>query len=634
MAWTTAHNTATGLDANHPLRSNIKFAMFPAQSLGAEYKDLHSGNTYPLLGGAGTVADQHSYGEDANGRYMNFTPDLANPSNHSQIVLGSPADLALTSDMTILSGFVRTGDQYSGFGRIICRTNGGTGDDWGVAIAPVSDGSYVRWRVNGDSLEGNAALAQDQFYNIAAVYNRTAGTRNIYLDGVYEASDNLSSAMPTDQSISIGANGGSNNRGVNGKIYYVVVFDRVLTTGEIATFNADPYAIMDVGGASLALDGTAAIQEEGDTVAATGVVPIHMAADFPAGTTSKGSTIDIDMTSYIAGPSKQYVEAWYVENGRRMPLEIAANSNTKVSVVMPTFTGHIEIKQITELAEGVDFIPDLLATPPLRVAYQGWSTMHYALDGINTGSSTSPTAEHSPSLYNLVGQMYDSNGITGYSSDFEFLTQGSEYIDDTAAQAHANSTTATAYVISAYGSTSGIILDPALSATVPPVAASDTGWIERVINIATIAKNNGMTPVFYQCWGSSDQKAAWGNAKINTTELLSRYSIPVIRTAEIVEAVNAINPAYCINVDAPGGKYSVPVTSLYSGDTADNFHPSYAMAYLVALATMKVLTGVSAANNTFVIPSGGASGTQYGMSAQFIADIKTAVDQVQIETLV
>ncbi len=268
--------------------------------------------------------------------------------------------------------------------------------------------------------------------------------------------------------------------------------------------------------------------------------------------------------------------------------------------------------------------PVLIAT---NIAYNGWSTMNYTLSGQNTGSSTSPTDDHNPSLYTLVGQMYAANGITGYAHDFAFLPQGSEFIDGTDALENINTTSATVAVLSAYGSTSGITMDPA-SANI-----SD-GWIDRMINAAVVAEARGIKPIMFQAWGSADSSDKFPNAKINTDALQAKHGMLIVRSAEIVEALGQLNASYIVNSVSPGGKYTPPVTHLYSGDSADNFHGSYALAYANALATFKCLTGISATDNQFVIPSGGAAGEQYGMSAVLIADIISVVDGVQRESLV
>ncbi|MBL4796097.1 MAG: hypothetical protein JKY50_01645 [Oleispira sp.] len=271
--------------------------------------------------------------------------------------------------------------------------------------------------------------------------------------------------------------------------------------------------------------------------------------------------------------------------------------------------------------------PDANNDIPRNIAYNGWSTMHNSLSGQNTESSTSPSASHDPSLFNLVGEMYKANGLTGYSSDFEFLIQGSIHIDGMRAFDNINTTSATVIVLSAYGGGSGILEDPAN-------ADSADGWINGMVNAAEAAQARGITPIMFQAWGSSGTEGSFHNAKINSDALQEKLGILVVRTGEVVEALHLLNSSYTTNTNSPGGAYVPPVKHLFSGDTNDNFHGSYAMAYANALATFKCLTGISAVNNAFVIPSGGAAGDQYGMSQTFINDIIQTVDKIQLESLI
>jgi len=128
---------------------------------------------------------------------------------------------------------------------------------------------------------------------------------------------------------------------------------------------------------------------------------------------------------------------------------------------------------------------------PTSIAYNGWSTMQNSLSGQNTESSTSPSASHDPSLFNLVGEMYKANCLTGYSSDFEFLIQGSIHIDGTRALDNIDTTSATVIVLSAYGGGSGILQEPAN-------ADSEGGWINRMVNAAQAAQARGITPIMFQ----------------------------------------------------------------------------------------------------------------------------------------
>lgn len=277
-------------------------------------------------------------------------------------------------------------------------------------------------------------------------------------------------------------------------------------------------------------------------------------------------------------------------------------------------------------------VTEAVVTIPTRVAYSGWSTMSYYMNGYNTASSTAPSDEHNPSVYKMVGQMYLANNIAGYVDDFNFIPQGADNINGTEAKAHTAATSATVAIYSAYGSTSGITADPAVANAAP--GAGSTGWIDRMVDISTDAEARGITPIMYQAWPSSDAQGSIGNALINSDQLQAKHGMLIIRTAEIMEELGNINPAYVINSPSAGSvNFLPPVTHLFSGGN-DTFHASYGMALVNALATFKCLTGISAADNLFEVPSGGSAGTKYGMPAQFITDIKTAVDTIQQESIV
>jgi len=264
---------------------------------------------------------------------------------------------------------------------------------------------------------------------------------------------------------------------------------------------------------------------------------------------------------------------------------------------------------------------------PKTIAYNGWSTMHNSLGGQNTDSSESPSASHDPSLYKLVGEMYKANGLIGYSSDFSFLPQGSNFIDGPDALNNINTTSASVIVLSTYGGQSGILQEPSN-------ADAADGWINKMVTAAQAAQLRGITPIMFQAWGGADTQGSFHNAKINSDALQEKLGVLIVRTGEVVEALSQLNSSYTSNTSSPGGKYVPPVQHLFSGDTSDNFHGSYAMAYANALATFKCLTGISAANNAFVIPSGGAAGDQYGMTQTFINDIIQTVDSIQRESLI
>jgi hypothetical protein len=288
---------------------------------------------------------------------------------------------------------------------------------------------------------------------------------------------------------------------------------------------------------------------------------------------------------------------------------------------------------------GVDVVATITITVaaasveiPTLIAYSGWSTMNYVMTGYNTAGSTTPPDVHNPSVYKMVGQMYLANNIAGYVDDFNFIDQGSDNINSSAAKTHTQATSSSVIIYSAYGSDSGITADPVVANSAP--GAGSIGWIDRMVDMASDAEAKGAIPIMYQSWAGSTDVGTLPNALINSDQLQAKHGMLIIRTAEIMEELGNMDAAYITNTQSVGSvNFLPPVTHLYSGGN-DTFHPSYGQAYVNALATFKCLTGISAADNLFEIPSGGNVGTKYGMSSQFIADIITAVDVIQNESIV
>jgi hypothetical protein len=130
--------------------------------------------------------------------------------------------------------------------------------------------------------------------------------------------------------------------------------------------------------------------------------------------------------------------------------------------------------------------------------------------GQHTQSSEYPEASHDPSLFNLVGGMYQANGLEGYSSDFSFLTQG-------------------------------------------------PGWINRMVRAAQAAKSKDIIPIIFQAWGGLGTEDTYHHTKINSDAVQSKIDILVVRTGEIIEVLSQLDEGYTTNSDSPRGKYSPPV---------------------------------------------------------------------------
>lgn len=228
-----------GLNPGDSLRKNIKFCMYMGQT-GANFTDLHRQDRYTVVGSTATW----DYRIGPRGRHLFLNP--AGSSVYGRILLGQPKDLEFSGadQFTILSGFVRTEDQPAGWGRIVCRTNGSTGDDWGLILANDAGGGYARFRINGINLNGSTVLTNGKMYHSACTYKQ--GDRKLYLNGKIDASDTYSGTLANDQDIGIGYNPGSNgDRAFSGEIYYVVILDRALTGAEIKAFHQNPYRILN-----------------------------------------------------------------------------------------------------------------------------------------------------------------------------------------------------------------------------------------------------------------------------------------------------------------------------------------------------------------------------------------------------
>jgi len=336
-------------------------------------------------------------------------------------------------------------------------------------------------------------------------------------------------------------------------------------------------------------------------------------------------TVDIQ----LSGVSTSELRGSLSKGGQTYSLT-SVNWNNTTKVWSVTIPANIPVGSDYELA--VMYTPGAVITAPVevtpvKVGYNAWSTMWNSLGSYNTSGTAGPPDNHNPSVHTLVGQMYTANNIEGYSHDFEFLPQGASYIDGTAAMNNINTTASEVMVLSSYGSTGGIVAEPDSVNGLDNVNGLDAA--------ATACEAQNIHPVMFQSHYSADQIAAYPNAVTNTNNLLALHpNLGVIRTCEIMEAVRLVDSSYCLNTDSGRNKYEPPVETFYSGDSADDFHGSYAFNYLAALATFKYITGISATDNAFIIPDSGTTGVKYGMSDTFINLIISKVDEVQLDTMI
>ena len=230
------------LNTDHPLNNYLRSAFyFGIRDSGTNAnEDWKTNRIYSM---AGTLPSNVAFGVDSDGTHLDCTTTGTNGVNYGEIELADET-FDNMGEITILCGFKRTGDQDFGYGRLICKSNGSSGDEWGATLNSNGGGRYLRWRIKGNSMTGGTALTDNVYYDAAFTYKN--GDRSIYLDGEVDNNDSvtlgtsLSDAYPT----SLFANPTSSSRAMTGKMYYCIVFDKVLTQEEIQSFIRDRYQLL------------------------------------------------------------------------------------------------------------------------------------------------------------------------------------------------------------------------------------------------------------------------------------------------------------------------------------------------------------------------------------------------------
>lgn len=303
------------LDPEHWLYDNIVFAMWPADGEGKQHHDAKTGKVYSSSG----TMSAGNRGIDENGEHLKLTPSSALSSAH-YINIGQPPELeALNDEITILVGYKRTDDQDSGYGRLVCRTNGSTGDHFGLAQETQSAGSNLRWRVNNGgggstNIYSTSAMSLNEYHDIAVTIDDPNNLATISVDGVQEASSGGVDIVQ-GYDTAIGTNSGSSTRNLYGDIYYVIILNKALTENEIAKFteNVDSVRksnVIDFRKVSTVVDTTAPVLSS------------------PTGTKTGSTTADGTVSTDEDNGTLYYLAT---ENATETAATIKAGSNQAVS---------------------------------------------------------------------------------------------------------------------------------------------------------------------------------------------------------------------------------------------------------------------------------------------------------------
>ena len=197
--------------------------------------DQTTGTTAPDISGnntTGTLVNAPAWTTGKYGNALSF-------GGSNYVDLGNPTSLRLTGSMT-LSAWINISANPFDDGGIVGKLSGAgwqlkTSPDTGVRTAAIqisSDGS------NSIQRYSNTVLATNTWYHIAGVYDATARTLNIYVNGVLD-NGVLSGTVPaaqTDANVNVNIaqrTGIPGTFNFQGRIDEVHVFNRALSASEI-----------------------------------------------------------------------------------------------------------------------------------------------------------------------------------------------------------------------------------------------------------------------------------------------------------------------------------------------------------------------------------------------------------------
>jgi len=152
--------------------------------------------------------------------------------------IGNPVGLRPDSQITLASFFIPTDPQPSAFGRIICKTDGATGDHWGLMV---DSQERLRFRVGSIENSSQPVLSFPDELNFGAgTFNGTL--HRTYLNG-RRFSLSSSGTINTGGDVAIGRNPAAADRFYEGGIVSVFVWDRALNDSAIFDLQrAGPFA--------------------------------------------------------------------------------------------------------------------------------------------------------------------------------------------------------------------------------------------------------------------------------------------------------------------------------------------------------------------------------------------------------
>ena len=194
-------------------------------------------------GGGTTVTDMSGHNLNgtivgatwtAGGRFGNA---LSFNGATSYVDLGNPTALQLTGSMTI-EAWINAAANPANDGQIVAKSNGA---GWEFKTSPDTGHETFGMQVSGTSGAGQrystTVRSLNTWYHVAGVYNATAGTLNLYVNGVLDSGTVLGTVPLAQLNQAVSVNIGRRTGGYyfNGIIDELRIYNRALSLAEIQT---------------------------------------------------------------------------------------------------------------------------------------------------------------------------------------------------------------------------------------------------------------------------------------------------------------------------------------------------------------------------------------------------------------
>ena len=162
----------------------------------------------------------------------------------NRVIVNDSASLDVTGTITLSAWIYKTAHPAAGnFHTIVSKgTNSSAESNYELMTYGISNTEKLVFYYSnqgGKSIRGNTPLNLNTWYHVVAVYNDTANTINLYVNGVLETgtissgNPETNSIVANNQKLSLGARDGSQNMVSGGTLDDLRIYNRALSTSEV-----------------------------------------------------------------------------------------------------------------------------------------------------------------------------------------------------------------------------------------------------------------------------------------------------------------------------------------------------------------------------------------------------------------